>query len=260
MVWQDDMESYTTLEAMGDNAVLGGGPVIVPHPSPVTKSEPVNHSQNEIIQTGRNGTQALRLKYSGVYQASPTFLTLNVTKLTTDQATHYYQYWGRLSAGVSPSAIKWFMAWHRHASNTRVQWNTHDRLPCPVGGRRIYWQVYDQGETTCQGNQPVGPYWEDIADGEWHRFTYMYKPNSASGARDAVARMWIDGVKIIDISIATCGVTPPGGEKTWCEVDDIDALATADGITTHMWGSNQTKGASSPWTYDFDDFRWWVMY
>ena len=63
--------------------------------------------------------------------------------------------------------------------------------------------------------------------------------------------------KMIDISIATCGVTPPGGEKTWCEVDDIDALATADGLGFLKWGGTQTTTTPS-WTYDFDDFIWWI--
>ena len=82
-------------------------------------------------------------------------------------------------------------------SNTRVQWNTHSALPCPTGaGKYTYWQVYDQAETFCQGNQPVGPYFDDVADGQWRRYTYEYRPNSSVGARDGSARMWINGVKI----------------------------------------------------------------
>ena len=94
-------------------------------------------------------------------------------------------------------------------SSDRVQWNTHDHLPCQTDDHHpTYWQVYDQSrETTCQANQPVGPYFNDVADNQWHRFTYEYRPNSAAGARDGVARMWVDGVKVIDVSAAAIGVT-----------------------------------------------------
>ena len=70
--------------------------------------------------------------------------------------------------------------------------------------------------------------------------------------------MWIDGVKIIDISMAAVGVTPPGGHKPWSELDDLDALATADGISTLWWGGTQTD-PTPPWTLDIDDFIWWVL-
>jgi hypothetical protein len=68
--------------------------------------------------------------------------------------------------------------------------------------------------------------------------------------------MWIDGIKVIDISASAVGVTPPGGAKTWCEVDDIDALAVANGILYVRFGSTQTT-TTPAWTYDIDDFVWW---
>jgi hypothetical protein len=68
--------------------------------------------------------------------------------------------------------------------------------------------------------------------------------------------MWVDGVKIIDISAATIGVTPPGGSKPWCLADDVDALAVNDGIHELWWGSTQTL-RSAAWTYDVDDLIWW---
>jgi len=120
-----------------------------------------------------------------------------------------------------------------------------------------YWMVYDQGQTASQGTQPVGPYFDELNDYQWHRFTYQYKPNSSLGARDAIARMWINGTKMIDVSISACGITPPLGEKVWCNVDDIDNLATADGIRNMHWGATQTT-SSIPWTYDFDDVYWWI--
>jgi hypothetical protein len=254
LVFQDNMDEYTDVVAMG--AVSSSTtPRITPHPSPITNSEPVK-SGSQLI-TGRGGTgKALRLAYSGANQEEQQFITLNMPS-TADLTTHYLQYWARVSTSAASSVIpvKWFELWHT-SGRDRIQFNTHDPLPC-TGTYRTYWQVYDQSrETTCQGNQPVGPYFATIADGQWHRFTYSYRPNSAAGARDGFARMWVDGVKIIDVSAATIGVTPPGGTKPWCLADDVDALAVNDGIHELWWGSTQTL-PSSAWTYDIDDLIWW---
>jgi hypothetical protein len=256
MAYQDNMDSYTSVDAMG--ATGQSQPLISPNPSPQTTSSAVDKSRNSLI-TGRDGTgKALRLTYSGANQASATFLTWNMPSTPT-LATHYFQYWARVTFATQFSgtlAVKWFEAWH--VKTDRVQWNTHDHLPCPVStGHGTYWQVYDQSrETTCQGNQPVGPYFNDITDGQWHRFTYEYRPNTSAGSRDGVARMWIDGVKIIDISAAAVGVTPPGGDKPWCQWDDVDNLAVNDGMFNQFWGSTQTTSTPS-WTYDIDDYKWW---
>jgi hypothetical protein len=179
---------------------------------------------------------------------------------TPTLATHYFQYYARVNINgtlTGALAVKWFEAWHVHQD--RVQWNTHDHLPCSKpDSHGTYWQVYDQSrETTCQGNQPVGPYFSDITDNQWHRFTYAYRPNSAAGARDGFAKMWIDGTLVIDIEKATIGVTPPGGEWPWCLADDVDNLAVNDGMFNQFWGSTQTTSTPT-WTYDIDDYKWWI--
>jgi len=157
-------------------------------------------------------------------------------------------------------AHKWFLAYHRKNALGRAEWDTHDHLPCTVDNRLTYWHFYDNGvETTCQGQQPVGPDFNDnIADGQWHRFTYEYRPNTAAGSRDGFARMWVDGVKIMDVSQAAVGVIPPGGEKAWCAQDDVDNIAVNDGIFNQFWGSVQTSYTSPVWTLDIDDFSWWI--
>jgi hypothetical protein len=159
----------------------------------------------------------------------------------------------------SQLAVKWFMIWHWNDSDTRTQFNTHDHLPCPSSKHDTYWQVWDQAETRCQGNQPIGPHFEDIInDNQWHRFTYAFRPNSSKGSRDGFARMWVDGVKIIDVSAVTVGVTPPGGEKPWCDWDDVDNLVANDRVAFLWWGGVQTSYETAPWTYDIDDFSWWI--
>jgi hypothetical protein len=140
----------------------------------------------------------------------------------------------------------------------RIQFNTHDRSPCPVGTHARVWEVYDLAQTGCQGNQPVGPYPLDLVDGQWHRYTYLFKPNSATGARDGRALMWVDGTLIIDIEKSAIGVTPPAGEKPWCQADDVDGLSTA-GFVQVNFGGPLTTDTTKPSTYDIDDFALWRL-
>ena len=256
LVYQDNMESYSTATAMGSTALSGAR--IVPVPSPYTNSVPVETNHNEVISTGRTG-KALRMIYTGEYQWGSDFATV-LTTPQADTATHYFQYWARVTFAApltSPLSVKWFMAWHRQLD--RIQWNTHWPARAHTQATRsTIWQVYDQGrETSGQGDQPVGPYFDQVTDAQWHRYTYAYRVNSAPGRRDGFAQMWVDGVKMIDISAATIGVTPPGGTKPWCLAEDVDALAVNEGIAAIRWGAPQTT-TSPAWTYDVDDVLWWV--
>ncbi len=259
LVMNDNMDEYIDAISMGALPV-GTGPRIIPSPAPISDGNPVNTAVNEVISPGRNGSgKALRMNFAGLYQSGANLATYN-TKNQPYMATHYFQYWARVNfstpLGNNALAVKWFEAWRIKISNTRIQWNTHDHLPWTGGSLPTYWQVYDQGQTATQGAQPVGPHFKDIMDNAWHRYTYVVKPNSAVGARDGYTRMWIDGNKVIDISISTVGVIPPGGEKEWCNADDIDNIVTNDGVEHVFWGSVQTT-PTPPWIMDIDDFVWW---
>ena len=258
MVYQDNMDGYLDVVSMG--AVALSTPRIVPRPSPVTTSQAVD-ARDMLLTTGRSG-KAIRMSYDGSVQNGPTFLTWNMPS-TPDLATHYFQYYARVTPSApftNHLAHKWFMAYHRKNDAGRAEWDTHDHLPCTVDKQDTYWHFYDNAkETTCQGQQPVGPFFNDgVADGQWHRFTMSYRPNTSAGSRDGFARMWIDGVKVIDVSQAAVGVTPPGGEKPWCNQDDVDAILVADGIVNQFFGSVQTSYTSPPWTLDIDDYSWWI--
>ena len=211
-----------------------------------------------LLAPGRGGFgKALRMRYAGL-GAAHDWDVVNAPVLP-DSTTHFLQFSGRftISALTGVLAIKFFEAYHRDYS--RVQWNTHDHLPCPTQARGIgtYFQVIDRDVTNCQGNQAVGPYAQDvIVDHQWHRYTFQFKANTSRGSRDGIARMWIDGIKVIDISASAVGVTPPGGYKTWCDVDDIDALST-QGIEYIRWGGQLSTEPGSPFTLDIDDFVWW---
>jgi uncharacterized protein YjdB len=250
MVFSDNMDAYSSITAL--LTAPSSGTYWSPDPFGVD-------SRNELLSPGFGGAgHALRQVYSGVNQESHDWDLIN-PPTTPDTTTHFFQYEGRVTVAGSIAnttlAFKWFMAFHRDGS--RVEWNTHDHLPCakdsPKGNS--VWQVYDQAYTVCQANQPVGPYPVDAFNGQWHRFTYQYKPNTSTGSRDGVARMWIDGTKVIDISAAAVGVTPTGGYKTWCNWDDVDALST-QGIVLLRWAGNLTT-TTPGFTVDMDDFLWW---
>ena len=250
MMFSDNMDSYSTVAAMQS---YSGSAMS-------WKNEFGGDPSNAIISPGYGGSgQALRQYYSGANQDTHTWDLINMPT-TPDSTTQYFQYYARVTVAGSLTntvlAFKWFMAFHRDGN--RVQWNTHDHLPCQYdhpGGYSV-WQVYDDGgETSCQANQPVGPYPVDVFNGQWHRFTYQYKPNTSPGSRDGIARMWIDGTKVIDISASAVGVTPSGGYKTWCNWDDVDALSV-QGIDLIRWAGNLTT-VTSAFTVDMDDFTWW---
>jgi hypothetical protein len=261
LIYTDPIDQYTTPHDMWLSHLANNIPG--PHFEQTDFGEDVDSTI--LVSPGRGGTgKALRLVYSGVYQDAHSWTLRNGPTLP-DTTTHFFSYNARVTLsqplGQNVIALKWFMAWH---AQNRVQWNTHDYLPCNVYPNttsrppHTFWQVYDNGPSACQGNQPIGPYPDaDVFDGQWHRYTYQYRPNTRTGSRDGVARMWVDGVKVIDISAGACATTPSGGYKTWCSVDDIDALNTAGLIGYLQFGANLTTEAGGPFTIDIDDFSWW---
>ena len=74
--------------------------------------------------------------------------------------------------------------------------------------------------------QPVGPYFDQVNDGHWHRLTIGWWSPTGAATRDGYVRAWLDGTKIIDLEQATVGVTPPGGTKPWCIQGEVDAIAS----------------------------------
>ncbi len=221
----------------------------------------VDTPASQVISPGYGGAgKALRVTYAGTDQEGHDWDLLNAPYLP-DTTTHFFQYYARVTMSApltSTLPFKWFMVFH--PAGDRNQWNTHDHLPCPLQASpdpHTYWQDYDVSTLTyCQANQPIPPYPGQVFDGQWHRFTYQYRPNTSAGSRDGISRMWVDGTKIIDISASAVGVTPPGGYKPWCNLDDLDALYT-QGINLVRWFSTLTSTVPS-FTADIDNFMWWV--
>lgn len=261
LIWSDNMDAYVDATTMG--ALPSGGPERwVPNPSPLMTSQPVDTVHNVVISPGHGGTgKALRLVYDGAYQESHRWNSYQ-DPATSNTAEHVFQFWVRVTLsqplGSYPIYFKWFEAWH---GNYRVQWNTHNAASAhgSLATHSTMWQFYDgSGSTTTQGDQPVGPYPIDVWDGQWHRITHAYHPHTSSANKDGYVRMWVDGTKIIDVSQATVGVTPPGGQWAWSSQEDVDNIYTAVAITNLLIGSSQTASSSQAFTMDVDDFLWWT--
>lgn len=262
LILKDDMDRYADATSMGAYPYQYPGPQFSPNPAPSQTSQPVDTAHVHVIAPGRGGVgKALRLSYDGAYQESHNLAIVNVPRQPSGQ-TVYFQYYARVTAPTGwPArqalAVKWVEAWHTVSQNTRVQWNTrypsssHNRATAPT-----VWQVIDQGESPSNGDQPLGPFFHQLADGQWHRFTHAFRSHTSSTARDGFSKMWIDGTLIIDIEQATVGVTPPGGTSPWCSQLDVDHLAIGDGVAYLNFGGPQTTVTGS-WTFDIDDVMWW---
>lgn len=267
MWYQDDFTGYGSAHQMWLDRLNAG-----PRFSQTDYGEDVAGIQ--LLDGGPSGSgKMIRFVYTGgVAHDESHELYLRGMPTLPDSTVHVFEYWARVTMDTplndrsdvqSVAALKWFMAWHRDPGPEnmfRIQWNTHDYLPGalpPVPVKSCLWEVYDTAETAGQAHQPVEPWATDIFNsGTWHRFKHRFKPNSYHGARDGYAQMWIDGVKMIDISAAAVGVTPVGGWKTWCEWDDVDAL----GITTVNFlkiMGNLTTNVSG-FTVDWTLFKWWT--
>lgn len=178
-------------------------------------------------------------------------------------ATQVYQWWFRTSVGGSfaPLGVKFFEWWpiNPASGGDRTQLGLYINggntdFTGRVVGLKWHVNIYSGSEVAYQ---PVGPYFIDLADGNWHRFTILYKSASTNGASDGIVRAWADGTKIVDLSAAACGITPPNGTRVWCNASDLTQIR-ADRIHNFMFPATM-NGASVGFNYDVDDLKWWVV-
>ena len=191
----------------------------------------------------------------------------------TGKAPTVVQYWARYTAdpgysltstdangiGSSIVQIKNIMLWH-DANRFQIDLHSHQG-GCPIyGPSYTMLEVIDQVDGGCNSSQPVGPFFKNFADAQWHRWTILYKPNSGQGSRDGMARLWIDGTLAIRIDKAACGAKPTGGWKQWCDSSELDALYSGNyGVGFLEWGANRTDQSGIAFTYAIDDVKWWVL-
>ena len=277
MRYQDDFTKYTSAVEMWNDRNDG----TMRFGQSDGSGTPADQDPNGILllSPGRDGVTGQMMRF--VYQGN--LLTEEVHEMwlrqmptLPDPTIHVFQHWARVNMSVplndggagSDIGLKWFMAWHRADgvdAQFRNQWNTHNYQPGPLPPqppvKSCMWENYDTAATANQAHQPIGPWGTDIFNsGTWHRFTYRYKPNTVPGApssRDGFSQMWVDGSKIIDVSRDAVGVIPPGGWKSWCEYDDLDALGSTT-VNFIKTPGNLTNNSGNPFTIDWTEFSWWT--
>jgi hypothetical protein len=271
MIYSDNMSEYTTPDAMDT----------WPAPSFHPYWPTLNESHYAVITPGRGGVgQALRLLYDGQNNQPDNdgqrFLWWLVPPSPSTSSPWYadsssaivIQYWFRISKNGGPGGgpgygstdkgMKWLELWRASGDVQRSQFG-------PTAGNATtgpLWHMHAAGSDSLLGFQPVGPYWNNLNDNQWHRATYLYQPKSAAGT-DGIARMWVDGTKIVDVSAAAVGITPPGGTKPWCtasEPSQLDWAAIGEiHLGEYLNGQLGDGTTDLPMALDFDDFAFWVL-
>jgi hypothetical protein len=81
---------------------------------------------------------------------------------------------------------------------------------------------------------------------------------SGTSSRDGRIAMWIDGVKILDYSQATMGVTPSGGLNQWCYQGDVDMIPAGD-LGDFLSLSRLCNNSPGAFTVDDDELKIWAV-
>jgi hypothetical protein len=261
VIYQDIMDEYTTPHDMDSWPGYSLRPFY-----------PDLYPNNYAVITSAHGAsgKALRLVYDKgngdrfIWKTNPENTS---TWYAPGNAPFVLQYWFRISKNGGPGGgpgygstavgMKWVEFWNLGGgARTQFSVTAGNATTGPL------WHVNPSSRGTV-GFQPVGPYWNQVNNNQWHRVTYLYQPNSSGGATDGVARMWIDGTKIVDVSAAAAGITPPGGTKVWCTMAEVQQLDNAQTGTINL-GEYMNGGLGDgvtdlPMALDFDDFIWWKL-
>jgi len=185
-------------------------------------------------------------------------------------ATWAMSFWFRMTTATNgqpptlqPSGSKWIEWWPPSGDRTQigpyVNGGNKDYLGNVVG-LKFHVHPASRGEVAYQ---PVHPYLTDVNEGNWHRFTILYKANTTNNwpnpsSRDGFVRAWIDGHKILDLSAAAAGITPPQGTKVWCTLTEVDEISSWD--TTHFMWPDIINGTTYGFDLLYDDLTWWVKH
>ena len=260
-IYQDNMDQYTTPHDMDS------WPGYSIHPF-----YPDQYANNYAVITSAHGGsgKALRLVYINgggerfIWKTNPENIS---TWYAPANAAFVLQYWFRISKNGGPGGgpgygstavgMKWVEFWNvGAAARTQFSVTAGNATTGPL------WHVNPASRGPV-GYQPVGPYWNQVNNNQWHRVTYLYQPAASAGATDGIARMWIDGTKIVDVSAAAAGITPPGGTKVWCTLAEVAQLDTYQtgmiNLGEYMNGAAGDGVTDLPMALDFDDFLWWKL-
>ena len=136
--------------------------------------------------------------------------------LPPKSAKHVFQYWFKTNpGGPNTAGAKWFV-WWADASGALpagdIRYQVGIKGHPELGG--TFYTIDNSGNIKDTWS-PVGPFWNQLNDGNWHRMTIAFWSPSGVATRDGYVRVWVDGTKVEDMEQATVGVTPPGGWKPW---------------------------------------------
>jgi len=254
--FQDDFSTYTTATALGDFPSVWSSTdkYMAPQPSPITTSQPVDTANDSVISPGWTaGTKALQMLYDGADQTSRDFVLIRPDASTTpNNKTYYVQFYARVTLdpgwnlATDQLCVKFCELWPADGGNDRAQTNTRYGTggyspPVPV----TFEILAGGGEVDNCAAQPVTPWPYVLFDGSWFRYTIQYTPPSSDGASDGIMLAWANGTNILNLSLATVGVTPSGGAKAWCTLPEVQTL-NANGLAFVLFGGPQTTPVPNP--------------
>jgi len=266
LLWEDNINRYTDVPSM-EGAVGDANYGLRTYPG-----DRVGDNQFEIV-SGRTGNAVRAIVndsfpnppgQTGVAWRTPWSFnqgTYPLPALSGNTATFVYDAWFRLSpAGTlfSDNGPKWFQMHPANAgARTQIQahnWGTPSATEWGVNpNSRGILAAAPTGGGRLRPN--------DVNDGVWHHWTVQYRSNTidnwpSPGSRDGFVQLWIDGIKVIDLSAAACGITPSGGNKEWCSIGEVDAIEDYQ-ILRFSWPGVSFYDPARQVYVDWDDIRWW---
>ncbi|HKV75127.1 MAG TPA: Ig-like domain-containing protein [Gemmatimonadales bacterium] len=301
MAWNDNLDRYYSLQDMqwsigecgatlpDGHAATNYGKRTTPNNASACATPYANYL---LIAPGRDsaGGPGVGKALRAVVHADPNHQQQSVAWLSpwTPNSLSYsgralvIEVWFRISAGGTPGSMgmKWLEAWFSTGAAQRVQW-----APDLGTNTRPLWAIVlgsNPGGPVIRTKQPIGPYWDQINDGKWHKATHLFIANTSSdyrksgggnnsateiysgtSSRDGRVAMWIDGKKIMDYSQATVGITPPGGTGIWCTQGDVDMIpglsgGNSIGRIANLQFPGVFNGSPVDWTLDHDDIAIWA--
>ncbi len=285
MLFQQNFDTYTTDSLRFPCSTTPAPNRLVDHAIfYCNTSTPWKYDAGVIVGPGHSGN-GVQIHYDGVYQETHGVITTVGTGgalAPTGKAATVVQYWAKFTpdkpgalttrdakgVGDAIIQIKNIMLWH-DARGESGRFQAHlGHTPATV--RCLRAELHDGGWARLgagglRREPAVGPFFKDFANGQWHRWTVLFKPNTSSGSRDGIARVWIDGSLVVRIEKSACSAdvrangSPVGGWKSWCTFAELDGLsATKYGIRALEWGANRTDGSGIAFTMAIDDVKWWV--
>lgn len=243
-------DRYTELKRLRSTFGPSSHPVFINDNRNVESPPASFFTAHQVVAPGRGGSgRALRCVYPGdPGNTSCSWKTWpEAKKYPLDTSTNVVTMWLRVvSVGwqINNPGWKFWEAWHPGGTQ-RTQVSI-------VGGPgNEVWSVNPASRGTF-GVQPAfaQPHWKALAaDGAWHRLTFVYRPNTAANDTTGVARLYVDGSKVVDLSAL-------GARTGYCTVAEVRQLTT-DPIQYIKWpdvlNSNAGRGTG---IIETDDFTW----